>query len=395
MAEFLLTDYGVVPNIEEYQTKEIQAVLDLCKENGGTVIIPKGRYKIASLRLYSNTTLYLKSGAELLASDVCEDYKVYDIPKGVELRTDMELITQYYNNKPWETYRRAIISVYGGENIKIIGEEGSLIDGDDCADPNGEEGYRGPHGIFITNVKNIYLEGYTISNCGNFMHQIDNCENIVMKNVKCIGASDGTHMHFCNHMLIEDCIFHTGDDCIAGINMRDLVVRRCDINTSCHAFRVGCYGALVEDCKIWGPGIYPHRMSIVQNRGTELVRKKSNTLPITEGRHDLLCVWLHFASTNFPNEVPYDNIVFRNCKVENSGILIRYASDTPPLEAGTRLKDITFENIEITGMRFKSYVSAPEDEPITIKLKNVTALGENGKPFEMFENPVNANIIVE
>ena len=76
-------------------------------------------------------------------------------PEGVELRTDMELICEYYktifDKDPWDTYRRAMISAYGESNIAIIGEEGSVIDGRDCFDPDGEEGFRGPHGIFMTN----------------------------------------------------------------------------------------------------------------------------------------------------------------------------------------------------------------------------------------------------
>ena len=176
-SRFILTDYGAEADSKALQTEKIQRVFDMCRENGGTVVVPAGRFLTGGLRMWSDTTLYLQSGAQLIGSDVCEDYEVFDVPEGIELRTDMEMITQYYKNRPWKEYRRAIISVYGGKNISVIGEEGSLIDGDDCTDPNGEEGYRGPHGFMITNVENITLSGYTIANCGNFMHQIDNCKN--------------------------------------------------------------------------------------------------------------------------------------------------------------------------------------------------------------------------
>jgi hypothetical protein len=35
MKKYRLTDYGVKTNCSDLQTKEIQAVLDLCKEEGG------------------------------------------------------------------------------------------------------------------------------------------------------------------------------------------------------------------------------------------------------------------------------------------------------------------------------------------------------------------------
>lgn len=321
--------------------------------------------------MWSDTTLYLESGARLVGSDICEDYEVFEVPDGVELRTDMEMITQYYKNRPWKEYRRAIISVYGGRNIAVIGEEDSLIDGDDCADPNGEEGYRGPHGFMITNVENLTLTGYTIANCGNFMHQVDNCRNITMKNVTCLGGSDGVHLHCCKNILIEDCVFCTGDDCIAGINMENLTVRNCELNTSCDIFRAGGCHFLIENCRMYGPGEYPHRMTVVQNRGTDAVRDKRNTLPREQGRHNLYGVFLHFASQNYPNPEPFGDIVFRNCVIENAEYFLNYEADNGPLQTGTYLKDITLENVEFKGLKTASHVKASAKVPLTVTLKNV------------------------
>ena len=42
MNEYRVTDHGVTAGTEELQTKEFQSVLDLCKENGGKVIVPRG-----------------------------------------------------------------------------------------------------------------------------------------------------------------------------------------------------------------------------------------------------------------------------------------------------------------------------------------------------------------
>lgn len=383
--DYRLTDYGVVPDLQMLQTKQIQKVLDLCKDNGGRVIVPKGQYLVGGLQMWSDTVLYLESGAQLIGSDICEDYAVFPVPEGIELRTDMELIAEQYNNKPWSAYRRAIISVYGGKNIAVIGEEGSIIDGDDCCDPQGEEGYRGPHGIFITNAENVTLKGYRISNCGNFMHQIDNCRNITMQNVTCEGGSDGVHLHCCSHILIEDCVFHTGDDNIAGINMEYLTVRRCDMNTSCDAFRAGGSHLLIEDCKIWGPGIHPHRMTVVQNRGTELVRNKNNTLPRNMGRHNLECVYIHFASTEFPAEKAYHDITFRNCKIDNVDKFLSYQADEGALMSGTHLAEMTLENVSFTNLKGTSWVSASKEEPLTITLKNVTATDADGIKTDVFD----------
>lgn len=393
--DYRLTDFGVIPGLHELQTEKIQKVFDMCKANGGRVIVSEGTYRVGGLRMWSDTVLYLESGAKLIGSDICEDYEVFPVPEGVELRTDMELITYYYHKKPWSEYRRAIISVYGGKNISIIGEEGSLIDGDDCSDPQGEEKYRGPHGIFITNVENIMLKGYRISNCGNFMHQIDNCKNITMQNLICEGGSDGVHLHHCRHILIEDCIFHTGDDNIAGINMEDLTVRRCDLNTSCDTFRVGGSHILIEDCKIWGPGIYPHRVSVVQNRGTDLVRKKSNTLPQHMGRHNLESVFIHFASRNFPADEPYHDITFRNCSIDNVDKFLHYRTESGYLMDGAHLREMNLENITFTNLKDKSVTSVSNGEYLTLTLKNVTATDTEGRKTDVFDKDSANTFFVE
>ena len=154
MHKYIVTDYGVKADSTELQTAKIQAVLNLCKENGGIVVIPKGRFYVAPLYMHSNTTLYLEQGAELYGSDNCDDYEVFPVPENVEIHSDMELISQYYGT-PLENYRRAIISAYGEKNISIIGECDSVIDGVNCYDPDGEEGYRGPHAIFLSCCENV------------------------------------------------------------------------------------------------------------------------------------------------------------------------------------------------------------------------------------------------
>lgn len=378
--KFVITDFGVEADSSELQTEKIQKVFDMCREGGGTVVIPKGRFLTGGLRMWSDTTLYLESGARLIGSDVCENYAVFDVPDGVELRTDMEMISQYFRGRTWKEYRRAVISVYGGRNISVIGEKDSLIDGDDCTDPNGEEGYRGPHGFMITNVENLTLKGYTIANCGNFMHQVDNCKNITMENVTCLGGSDGIHLHCCKNITIENCIFRTGDDCIAGINMENLTVKNCELNTSCDVFRAGGCHFLIENCRMYGPGEYPHRMTVVQNRGTQAVRDKSNTLPKECGRHNLECVFIHFSSVDYPNPEPFHDIIFRNCTVENADRFLRYEAGCDLLQTGTFLKDITLENVELKGLKNSSAVKADEEIPFTVILKNVSASFRDGAP---------------
>lgn len=379
MNRYIITDYGVDRNSSRLQTERIQAVLDLCKDKGGMVVIPKGRFYTAALYMHSNTTLYLERGAELYGSDNCDDYEIFDIPEHVQMRSDMEMITQYYG-APWESYRRAIISAYGEKNISIIGESGSVIDGANCYDPDGEEGYRGPHAIFLSCCENVLFEGYTARHSGNFLHEANNCKNVTMRAVTCLGGSDGIHLHCTEDALIEDCLFKTGDDCIAGINIRNLLVRRCVLNTSCDLFRIGGVNIRIEDMYAYGPGYYPHRKTVVKGKNLELPRE--------EGRHNLLHAVVYFASTNYPY-VPSD-IHFKNCVIENAKDILSYTADRGTLQSGTHLGEFTLENVRFTDLKETSAPMANAEEPLTIRMKDVLVEFHESatatKPFTLAED---------
>ncbi|MBE6930037.1 MAG: hypothetical protein E7463_07140 [Ruminococcaceae bacterium] len=361
---FTITDYGVMPNAPHLQTEQIQAVLDLCRDSGGTVVIPAGTYRVSSLRMWSDTTLLLKTGALLLGSDNCDDYEVFAIPAGMQLYSDQEVLHDS-KHTPRPEYRRAMITSYAERNIAIIGEPGSVIDGQDCYDPDGEEHYRGPHGIFLSNCENITLRGYTIRHSGNFCHQLDNCTHVTMTDVTALGASDAIHLHYGSDMLIERCIFRTGDDCIAGANVRDLHVNNCVLNTACNVFRLGGCDILIENCHICGPGYYPHRMTIVKS--------KDEILPREAGRHNTLSLFIFFASETFPAPVHSHNIVLRNLTVENVRWLLQYYADSRHhFQYGDRLRDITFDNIRLTGIEQKPVIKAPDDEPLTVRVRDVS-----------------------
>lgn len=366
-----LATCGVAPDADMPQTQEIQKVLDFCKDSGGTVVFPKGTYRVSGLLLHSGTTVLLKSGAVLLGSENCGDYTVFDVPANVHLRTDQEMIPLHFGGKKRAEYRRAMLSAYGAHHISILGEPGSVIDGQNCFDPDGEENHRGPHGIFLSGCNDIVLKGYTIRHSGNFMHQLDACENVTMTDVTSLGGSDGIHLHCCKNIEINRCVFRTGDDCIAGINIRDLHVNNCVLNSSCQAFRIGGVRILVENCHVYGPGYYPHRLTIVKSR-TEI-------LPREAGRHNLLSLMIFFASDTFPAEEHSRDIVFRNLIVENAKHVLHYHADSAgDLQSGDRLRELTFENVRFVGLKHSSYVEASADEPLTVYLRDVTAEFETG-----------------
>ena len=60
-----------------------------------------------------------------------------------------------------------------------------------------------------------------------------------MRGVTVLGGHDGFDIRTCDDVLVEDCDFRTGDDCIAGFDNRNVTVRNCHFNCACTMLRFG------------------------------------------------------------------------------------------------------------------------------------------------------------
>ena len=75
-----------------------------------------------------------------------------------------------------------------------------------------------PHMIQFIGCRNVLLEGYQVTNTPFWQHNPVNCQHVHIKRVfaNSMGPnSDGFDPESCDGVLIEDCEFNTGDDCIA------------------------------------------------------------------------------------------------------------------------------------------------------------------------------------
>ena len=97
-----IRDFGAVGDGITLDTAAVQKALDCCKKNGGTVVVPGGKtYKIGTIQIYSNTELYLESGAVLKQSDRIEDLRSISIVDKSNNETDIpSYINCEYNGKP-------------------------------------------------------------------------------------------------------------------------------------------------------------------------------------------------------------------------------------------------------------------------------------------------------
>ena len=342
-----------------FHTAQIQEALDRCRDaGGGEVVLSAGEWRTASLRLYSRTTLRLLSGARLLASADWRDYTDWKVP------STLGYLQSPYVREIWNLpghYLNSPITAFEAEDVAVIGEEGSLIDGADCFDPNGEEKFRGPMGMVFCKCRNVTLRGYTYQNAANWCHQLDSCQNVHMENVTVLAGHDGVNIHHCTGVRIENCDFRTGDDCIAGYDAENVVVRGCSLNTSCNSLRIGANGLLVERCRFWGPGAYPHRVS---------------------GRHNTLCAFEYYAMTYDSCRRDSGDWRIQDCTFEGLDSLFHYNYGGDWMHSGRPLRDVSFRRITVTGLSAPSLLKTLPEAPLHVALEDASFGWRDGIPSE-------------
>ena len=363
-----ITDFGARPN-SGLCTKEVQATIDACYlAGGGEVVVPCGKFTVAGLRLRSGITLHLLEGSELIGSCDPEDYFFYldDVIEPISEDERRSIAPTVLDSKcrsvqPYSRWNNAIIRAIGAKNISIIGEKNSKIDGKNCYDAQGEEDYRGPHPINMWYCENIELSGYTVAHAGNWGHAIQNSKNITVRGITVLGGHDGFDVRTCNNILIEDCVFETGDDCIAGFDNVGVTVRRCVLNCACSLFRFGGTDILIEDCRGYAPAKYGFRKGLSEE-------KKRAGAPTDEScRYNCHTVFLYYCDNRARVRHTPGNILIRNSHFEGIDAIFNLPFGHKWC-CNVSLADIKFENCTFEGLNLPLNIEAPEGEPLSITL---------------------------
>jgi len=280
-------------------TQTIQNAIDSCAGKGGGVILfSSGTYLSGGIQLKSNITLQFDKGALLRGSDKYADYKNDAFIFGKDL-----------------------------SDIAIQGE--GTIDGVDCYNSKGEEGFRGPHCVRLINCKNISFKGFTIRNSANWAFNLRYCSFGTVEKVSIRGGHDGLHTRFCNNFTVTGCDFRTGDDALAGNDNRNFMVTDCKINTSCNGFRMGCLNFTVKRCHFWGPGESIHKIST---------------------RKNMLSAFVHFSPKDEDPKLESGNWLIEDVTIDNVDQVYVYNYLDGLWQTGQPVTTVQFKNIKATGI---------------------------------------------
>ncbi|MDD3242914.1 MAG: glycosyl hydrolase family 28 protein [Eubacteriales bacterium] len=386
-------DFGAVPSSTTLQTAALQRTIDDCYEHGGGVAeIPGGVYLTGGLRLRSGVTLRLLKNAVLLGSRDPMDYFGY-LTDEVEPLNAWEISdapyvhlftihgeTAYRADKPEYRFKRlpgtrwnnALIRAIHARDIAIEGEEGACIDGNNCYDAQGEEDYRGPHGIHLFDCENVTLRGYTLQHSGNWAHHLLFSRNIVTQDITVLAGHDGFDAADCENIVIRNSRFYTGDDCIAGFGNVNVFITNCELNSACSAMRFAGTNVRVEKCHIFGPGKYLHRGSLTPE-------EKRAGVPSPEGsdhqdghRSNMLSAFTYYADYSLPIPVLPGNIVLADCRIENADRLLHYNySGNETWQKHRPLESLSFCGVTATGIKLPLDAYGDADTPFALEMKDV------------------------
>ncbi|MDW7693890.1 glycoside hydrolase family 28 protein [Flammeovirgaceae bacterium SG7u.111] len=235
---FTITDYDAKERAENNQVF-IQAAIDACHANGGgVVLVPAGTWATSYLDMKSNVNLHLVEGAALSFLD---DIELYNTPtftrwEGIECMNFHPLIYArdaenmavtgkgkiIGNGKKWwahakGTQKGSLAKLYDQVEANVAPEERNCL----AFSPTS---YLRPSLIQFINCKNVLLDSVEIGSGPMWTVHLVYCENVVAQNLKVITNgvnNDGIVPDASKKVLINNCFFSTGDDCIvikSGLN---------------------------------------------------------------------------------------------------------------------------------------------------------------------------------
>ena len=256
--DYKLFDYGKKSKTKGFlYTELINKTIDLCsREGGGRVIIPKGEWLTGPITLKDNVNLYLEEGATLLFTTDpsqyplvrtrwegmdCYNYQPLVYANGatnIGLTGKGTLDGQADNSNWWGMSAKRGHDYTGTEPIATqkVGrpllqewnENGVPVEKRQMGDGYGMR----PQLVNFVDCKNVLIQDVTLLRSPFWVIHPLFCENLTVKGVHIQNDGpngDGCDPESCKDVLIEDCFFDTGDDCIAiksGRNRDGIVAAR-------------------------------------------------------------------------------------------------------------------------------------------------------------------------
>ena len=418
---FNIMDFGAVADGVTNNTEAINKAIDSCSNSGGgKVIIPSGDFLTGPIVLKSSVNLHLEEGATVLFSKDKNDYLpvVLTSYEGTEMMNYSPLVRAYKQKNIAVTGKGVFDGQAGNDNWwpmngnKRFGyQEGEPSQRDDhnlpilrkmnenntpVAERVFGEGHQFRPSFFEPfECENVLVQGVTFTNAPFWILHPMKCNYVRVDGVTVRSHgpnNDGCDPEFSKNVHIDNCVFDTGDDCIAiksgrndegrriNIPSENIVVENCNMKDG-HGgvvigseISAGVRNVYVRNCKMDSPEL-ERAIRIKTNtiRGGFVENVFVKNIQVGQVKEAVLKINTYYAI--YDNQEGHfipsiKNIHLEDIQVENSGkfgILIKGRSENP-------VKNVTLTNVTIKGA--KTPISVENSEPIVFK--NTTI---NGKQY--------------
>jgi polygalacturonase len=295
--DFDITRYGAAAGSGD-NSAAIKRAIDACNAaGGGRVLVPTGRFVTGPIHLKSNVNLHVARGATLAFT---RDTKAY-LPavltrfEGVELMNYSPLIYAFEqenvgvsgegtldgqaNNTYWWPWKGGAQYGWKQGEPNQLAARARLIAAAEQGMPVaqrvfGEGDYLRPSFIEPYRCKNVIIEGVTIVNSPMWEVHPVLCQNVTVRGLTITTHgpnNDGCNPESCRDVLIDRCVFDTGDDCIAiksgrnadgrriNVPSENIIIRNCEMRDGHGGVTIGseisggCWNVFAYDCRMDSP----------------------------------------------------------------------------------------------------------------------------------------------
>lgn len=395
---FDITEHGATADGTTDCLPALKAAIEACHaDGGGKVLVPAGNYFCKGpIHLKSNVNLHIAEGATIKFSVDPNDYLpvVFTRWEGAECYNYSPLIYAFEQDNIAVTGTGTLDGQASNENWwpwssgRSYGYEAGMPS---QADPEGrpklfdwntrevpveerilgEGSYLRPNFIQPYRCKNVLIDGVTIRNSPMWVIHPVLSENVTIQNVKVISHgpnSDGCDPEACKNVLIKNCYFDTGDDCIAlksgrnqdgrrlGRPIENVVIQDCQMKDGHGGVVIGsevsggARNIYAENCKMDSPNLdRALRVKTNKVRGGTIENLFFRNIEVGEVREAVLRVNMRYPIYSDTNQT-YIPVV-RNIHVQNvTSKKSKYGLMIDGYSAENPVTDIFLRDCKFTGV---------------------------------------------
>ena len=409
---FPITKYGARADAPAAKNqKAIQKAIDQCsKKGGGKVVVPGGQtFLTAAIELKSGVNLVVEEGAVLEFVFEPELYPIVETSwEGLECFNLSPCVYAFkakdiaitgkgtidgggsndtwwpWNGNPRFGWKEGMISQ------RVEARPRLLKNGEDGIPMYNEKGERSPERVFgpkdglrpqlvsFNKCEGILLEDVTLLRSPFWVIHPLHSTDITVRRVKMINDGpngDGCDPECCDRVLIEDCFFNTGDDCIAiksgrnrdgrerNMPSKNIIIRNCEMKNGHGGVVIGseisggCQNVYAHDCVMDSPELErvlriktnSCRGGIIENINMKDIKVgvcKESVLKINlDYEHNEVC-----CRGNYPT---VRNVYMENVTSEKS----KYGVQIIGLDEDTYVYDVKVKNCKFKGVQAGNFSS--------------------------------------